>query len=365
MSHETDQLSPLAKHDGEHDLTSANSDNIENDEDNNVLDLSFKVKYMGDATKSIEKNNNFLKINTNAQHNNKRKKKPTKSETLLLKEVDAKNGEDHFGSVLSRRSNSACSNSSSNTASENEEIDQESAKIFTDNAEEEHVEREEGFEEEYCNNTFPNNEIEDDTSVLKSEYCEYSNNCEREETPPGSSFIKHQHVDANFYDELNDAVDYKENQNKHLKATKNSKIPNANKKRQVSHSNSQMNDSMSTMSYFQISADAKNSHHSQELLNNLSPHSNLNQINTSNTTQNTAANSSSKKQMRFQCCFCIYKSHSVSLMQNHIYRHIDTTPYSCYYCGHKSTTKSTIMVHIELCHPNMEVNLTLFTPFLL
>lgn len=44
-------------------------------------------------------------------------------------------------------------------------------------------------------------------------------------------------------------------------------------------------------------------------------------------------------------------------MQNHIYRHIDTTPYSCYYCGHKSTTKSTIMVHIELCHPNMEVKI--------
>ena len=67
--------------------------------------------------------------------------------------------------------------------------------------------------------------------------------------------------------------------------------------------------------------------------------------------------SSSKKQMRFQCCFCVYKSHSVSLMQNHIYRHIDTTPYSCFYCGHKSTTKSTIMVHIELCHPNMEVKI--------
>ncbi len=67
--------------------------------------------------------------------------------------------------------------------------------------------------------------------------------------------------------------------------------------------------------------------------------------------------SSSKKQMRFQCRFCVYKSHSVSLMQNHIYRHIDTTPYSCFYCGHKSTTKSTIMVHIELCHPNMEVKI--------
>jgi DNA-directed RNA polymerase subunit M/transcription elongation factor TFIIS len=65
----------------------------------------------------------------------------------------------------------------------------------------------------------------------------------------------------------------------------------------------------------------------------------------------------SKKQMRFQCRFCAYKSHSVSLMQNHIYRHIDTTPYSCFYCGHKSTTKSTIMVHIELCHPNMEVKI--------
>lgn len=71
----------------------------------------------------------------------------------------------------------------------------------------------------------------------------------------------------------------------------------------------------------------------------------------------TQQSSSSKKQMRFQCRFCVYKSHSVSLMQNHIYRHIDTTPYSCFYCGHKSTTKSTIMVHIELCHPNMEVKI--------
>jgi hypothetical protein len=64
-----------------------------------------------------------------------------------------------------------------------------------------------------------------------------------------------------------------------------------------------------------------------------------------------------KKQMRFQCKFCTYRSHSVSLMQNHIYRHIDTTPYSCFYCGHKSTTKSTIMVHIELCHPNTDVKI--------
>ncbi len=73
--------------------------------------------------------------------------------------------------------------------------------------------------------------------------------------------------------------------------------------------------------------------------------------------QPPSQSASSKKQMRFQCRFCVYKSHSVSLMQNHIYRHIDTTPYSCFYCGHKSTTKSTIMVHIELCHPNMEVKI--------
>ena len=44
-------------------------------------------------------------------------------------------------------------------------------------------------------------------------------------------------------------------------------------------------------------------------------------------------------------------------MQNHIYRHTDSTPYACAYCGHKSTTKSTIMVHIELCHPHMEVKI--------
>jgi hypothetical protein len=80
-------------------------------------------------------------------------------------------------------------------------------------------------------------------------------------------------------------------------------------------------------------------------------------LNTSATPAVAATTPGSKKQMRFQCKFCIYKSHSVSLMQNHIYRHIDTTPYSCFYCGHKSTTKSTIMVHIELCHPNMEVKI--------
>jgi hypothetical protein len=77
--------------------------------------------------------------------------------------------------------------------------------------------------------------------------------------------------------------------------------------------------------------------------------------NTTTTTGSTAT--TGKKQMRFQCKFCTYRSHSVSLMQNHIYRHIDTTPYSCFYCGHKSTTKSTIMVHIELCHPNMDVKI--------
>ncbi len=76
-----------------------------------------------------------------------------------------------------------------------------------------------------------------------------------------------------------------------------------------------------------------------------------------NTTTTSASTTLGKKQMRFRCKFCPYKSHSVSLIQNHIYRHIDTTPYSCFYCGHKSTTKSTIMVHIELCHPNMDVKI--------
>lgn len=65
----------------------------------------------------------------------------------------------------------------------------------------------------------------------------------------------------------------------------------------------------------------------------------------------------SKRPLRFQCKHCDYKAPSTSLMQNHIYRHTDLTPYACAYCGHKSTTKSTIMVHIELCHPNMEVKI--------
>ncbi|CAF1223565.1 unnamed protein product [Adineta steineri] len=64
-----------------------------------------------------------------------------------------------------------------------------------------------------------------------------------------------------------------------------------------------------------------------------------------------------KRPLRFQCKHCDYKAPSTSLMQNHIYRHTDLTPYACAYCGHKSTTKSTIMVHIELCHPNMEVKI--------
>ncbi|CAF4571390.1 unnamed protein product [Rotaria sp. Silwood1] len=71
----------------------------------------------------------------------------------------------------------------------------------------------------------------------------------------------------------------------------------------------------------------------------------------------TGTISSNKRPLRFQCKHCDYKAPSTSLMQNHIYRHTDLTPYACAYCGHKSTTKSTIMVHIELCHPNMEVKI--------
>ncbi|UJR33231.1 hypothetical protein I4U23_020686 [Adineta vaga] len=74
-------------------------------------------------------------------------------------------------------------------------------------------------------------------------------------------------------------------------------------------------------------------------------------------TQQTGTVSSNKRPLRFQCKHCDYKAPSTSLMQNHIYRHTDLTPYACAYCGHKSTTKSTIMVHIELCHPNMEVKI--------
>ena len=73
--------------------------------------------------------------------------------------------------------------------------------------------------------------------------------------------------------------------------------------------------------------------------------------------QQTSTVSSNKRPLRFQCKHCDYKAPSTSLMQNHIYRHTDLTPYACAYCGHKSTTKSTIMVHIELCHPNMEVKI--------
>jgi hypothetical protein len=73
--------------------------------------------------------------------------------------------------------------------------------------------------------------------------------------------------------------------------------------------------------------------------------------------QQTGTISSNKRPLRFQCKHCDYKAPSTSLMQNHIYRHTDLTPYACAYCGHKSTTKSTIMVHIELCHPNMEVKI--------
>ena len=68
-------------------------------------------------------------------------------------------------------------------------------------------------------------------------------------------------------------------------------------------------------------------------------------------------NKTHKRPLRFQCKHCDYRAPSTSLMQNHIYRHTDLTPYACAYCGHKSTTKSTIMVHIELCHPSMEVKI--------
>jgi len=87
--------------------------------------------------------------------------------------------------------------------------------------------------------------------------------------------------------------------------------------------------------------------------------SNKRMLETPNTikAQQTGTISSNKRPLRFQCKHCDYKAPSTSLMQNHIYRHTDLTPYACAYCGHKSTTKSTIMVHIELCHPNMEVKI--------
>lgn len=77
----------------------------------------------------------------------------------------------------------------------------------------------------------------------------------------------------------------------------------------------------------------------------------------SSSSNRSKSSQNNKRPLRFQCKFCDYKAPSTSLMQNHIYRHTDSTPYACAYCGHKSTTKSTIMVHIELCHPNMEVNI--------
>jgi DNA-directed RNA polymerase subunit M/transcription elongation factor TFIIS len=75
------------------------------------------------------------------------------------------------------------------------------------------------------------------------------------------------------------------------------------------------------------------------------------------TSTKTKIQQTNKRPLRFQCKHCDYKAPSTSLMQNHIYRHTDLTPYACAYCGHKSTTKSTIMVHIELCHPHMEVKI--------
>lgn len=80
-------------------------------------------------------------------------------------------------------------------------------------------------------------------------------------------------------------------------------------------------------------------------------------VNSTQKSHPTGPVSSNKRPLRFQCKHCDYKAPSTSLMQNHIYRHTDLTPYACAYCGHKSTTKSTIMVHIELCHPNMEVKI--------
>ncbi len=80
-------------------------------------------------------------------------------------------------------------------------------------------------------------------------------------------------------------------------------------------------------------------------------------LNNSITSSKPKVQQTNKRPLRFQCKHCDYKAPSTSLMQNHIYRHTDLTPYACAYCGHKSTTKSTIMVHIELCHPNMEVKI--------
>jgi len=90
---------------------------------------------------------------------------------------------------------------------------------------------------------------------------------------------------------------------------------------------------------------------------NLSSNKRMLETSTPIKAQQTGTISSNKRPLRFQCKHCDYKAPSTSLMQNHIYRHTDLTPYACAYCGHKSTTKSTIMVHIELCHPNMEVKI--------
>jgi hypothetical protein len=81
------------------------------------------------------------------------------------------------------------------------------------------------------------------------------------------------------------------------------------------------------------------------------------ELNPSISSSTSKVQPTNKRPLRFQCKHCDYKAPSTSLMQNHIYRHTDLTPYACAYCGHKSTTKSTIMVHIELCHPNMEVKI--------
>ncbi len=267
-------------------------------------------------------------------HNNKRKKKPTKSSLLLLKCVQ-------------------------NTAEEEEEMNEENI-------------------DEITKEDTTNEQVEE---VMESPQPEQEESDEQDEQEEGRDFINEegeevdqQPEDLNIDEDLDQASSFESESNfdydngtieeemkeaflkEHLKKNKSHKISNPSAHAQnntpLSTNDFINNRNMELFAQSFLTESQKASQASAAIGHKPYHH----QQHQPQTVQQTN-HSSSKKQMRFQCRFCVYKSHSVSLMQNHIYRHIDTTPYSCFYCGHKSTTKSTIMVHIELCHPNMEVKI--------
>lgn len=271
-------------------------------------------------------------INNNNNNNNKRKNKPIKS--TLLKCVD------ELATNREREVDDEDDDNDNNEAEAEPEPDEE-VEVEPD-VEESVVDQEmdepagDEYQESFVNTSVNEDYLNDDEPLVDEQQFEHD---------ASSSYT------ADFEPETNGAASSRATKSASSQPKKDHKSNRQSKPQKQQHQHQQQQQEQQHQQ--QLSIMASYLIPSQESSKNVRTTS----IPTGKSSAPAASTAASKKQMRFQCRFCIYKSHSVSLMQNHIYRHIDTTPYSCFYCGHKSTTKSTIMVHIELCHPNMEVKI--------